>query len=195
MYLKPRSTTKNPRAMLYRRFTVLEDSYTKKVLYLTEDGKYWLFDAQGNAFVQADGKNASSVVYNVESDKVCFYYNHAYWQYTGSEWSLAIPGTTIELLQSSFGNVAKYQTNRYYYVGSFDYMIKGSVDGSTIQYVKGLITPQSSLNIRTYDDIEVRPDDLIVIGGSLYAVENLEATYKQMPKRFGIYYMTLNNIL
>ena len=45
MYLKPRSTTKNPRAMLYRRFTVLEDSYTKKVLYLTEDGKYWLFDA------------------------------------------------------------------------------------------------------------------------------------------------------
>ena len=74
-------------------------------------------------------------------------------------------------------------------------MIKGSVDGSTIQYVKGLITPQSSLNIRTYDDIEVRPDDLLVIGGSLYAVENLEATYKQMPKRFGIYYMTLNNIL
>lgn len=77
---------------------------------------------------------------------------------------------------------------------SFVEVIK-PIDGSTIQYVKGLITPQSSLNIRTYDDIEVRPDDLIVIGGSLYAVENLEATYKQMPKRFGIYYMTLNNIL
>lgn len=196
MYLKPKGTTKNPRAMLYRRFTALEDSYTKKVLYFTEDKKYWLFDAQNNSFVETNQKDINSIVYNVESDKVCFYFNHVFWYYTGSEWAIAIPGITIDLLKSSFGNVAKYQTNKYYFVGSFDFMIKGSVDGSTIQYIKGLITPQSSLNVRTFDDtIEIRPDDLVVIDGSLFAVENLQVNYKRMPKKFGVYYMTLNNIL
>lgn len=99
------------------------------------------------------------------------------------------------ILSAKFNNIAKYQTNKYYYVGSFDYMIKGSIEGTTAQYIKGNIIPLKSLNIKYSDDIELSPDDLVVIENRLYSVENPETVLKQQPKPYKIYFATLNNIL
>lgn len=196
MYLKPKSTVKDLRAMLYRRFTSLEDSFSKKVVYRTEDQKYWLFDAQKNSFIETEMTEATSTVIDVHTGTSFFYFNQTVRYYTGSEWDVATSAITGELLSATYANVAKYQTNKYYFAGSFDFMIKGSASHSTIQYTKGLIAPQKTMNIRTFNDTpEVRPDDLVVINGSLYSVENPEVVYKRMPKKFSVYFMTLNNIL
>lgn len=99
------------------------------------------------------------------------------------------------ILNAKFNNIAKYQTNKYYYIGSFDYMIKGSIDGTITQYIKGNIIPLKSLNIKYSDDVELSPDDLVVIENRLYSVENPETVLKQQPKPYKIYFATLNNIL
>ena len=196
MRLKPKSSAQNPRAMLYRRFTSLEDSFSKKVVYLTDDNKYWFFDAGKNVFTETETISQTSTVIEVQSGTSFFYFNKTVWFYSGNAWHFATSEVTGELLNVAFANVAKYQTNKYYFVGSFDFMMKGGESGSTIQYIKGLITPQTTMNIRTFDDtLEVRPDDLVVVDGSLYAVEDPEIVYKRMPKKFGVYFMTLNNIL
>ena len=100
------------------------------------------------------------------------------------------------MLNASFNNIAKYHTNKYYYVDSFAFVIKGSIEGTTAQYIKGNIIPLTSLNIKFYeDDIALSTDDLVVIDGHLYSVENPETSIKQQPKPFKIHFATLNNIL
>ena len=102
----------------------------------------------------------------------------------------------MTLLSALYNNVGKYQTNKYYFSGSFDYMIKGSIEGTTSQYIKGNILPLTSLNIKYFDDdISLSVDDLVVIDGKLYSVEDPETTIKQQPKPFKIYFATLNSIL
>lgn len=102
----------------------------------------------------------------------------------------------IELLSGTFNNIAKYQTNKYYFVGSFDYMLKGSIESTTSQYVKGNIIPLQSFNIKHFDDdIKLTTDDLVVIEGHLYSVENPETDHKHQPKDYAVYFATLNSIL
>ena len=101
-----------------------------------------------------------------------------------------------EFLSAKFGNIARYQTNKYYFVGSFDYMIRGSIEGTTTQHIKGNIMPLTSLNIKYFnDDIELNVDDLVVIEDHLFSVENPETTQKRMPKAFKVHFATLNSIL
>ena len=101
-----------------------------------------------------------------------------------------------QVTDGRFNNMSKYQTNKYYYVGSFDFMIKGSIEGTTTQYIKGNITPLTAMNIKHYnDDIKLSVDDLVVVEGRLYSVENPETVYKQQPKRYNIYFATLNSVL
>jgi hypothetical protein len=100
------------------------------------------------------------------------------------------------LLNATFNNIAKYQTNKYYYVGNFDFTIKGSIEGATARYIKGNIIPLKSLNIKYYEDnIDLSVDDLVVVDGHLYSVENPETSIKQQPKPFKIHFATLNSIL
>ena len=75
-------------------------------------------------------------------------------------------------------------------------MIKGSIEGTTTQYLKGNIIPLTSLNIKFFnDDIKLSPDDLVVIGKRLYSVENPETVAKRQPKAFNVHFATLNSIL
>lgn len=92
--------------------------------------------------------------------------------------------------------IGKYQINQYYYNGSFDFMMRGDIEKAEVQYVKGLITPATSFEIRTFDDsIQLDHDDLVVIDGRLYAIESISVTQKRVPKKFNIYYATLTSIL
>lgn len=200
MRLKPKSTVRNPRALVYRRFTGLEKSINMQVVYLTLiDNTYWTFDNQTLTFSKI---NASLIPQESQIKQITEYqtiltYLGKYFRYTGLEWEeIENIGENVTLLSATFNNIAKYQTNKYYYVGSFDYMIKGSVEGTTSQFIKGNIIPLTSINIKHFDDsINLNVDDLIVIEGKLYSVENPETVRKMQPKAFNIYFATLNSIL
>lgn len=200
MRLKPRSTVKNPRALVYKRFTAIEQSESLAIVYQTDsDGLFWTFDNEKLQFDEIDAESvADSEIRHVRDFYTVFSYEGHYFRYNGVGWEETTEpnSANITLLSATFNNIAKYQTNKYYYVGSFDYMVKGSISGTTTQFVKGNIIPLTSLNIKYFDDdINLSVDDLVVIDGHLYSVENPETSIKQMPKPFRVYFATLNSIL
>ena len=198
MKLKPKSTVHNPLALVFRRFTVINESFTVENIYMTvADNKYWVFDNQKLSFIEVDNTaiSTSTKVTNVFNYNVLQYQN-LYFKYNGASWESIEDISGLTLLSALYNNVGKYQTNKYYFSGSFDYMIKGSIEGTTSQYIKGNILPLTSLNIKYFDDdISLSVDDLVVIDGKLYSVEDPETTIKQQPKPFKIYFATLNSIL
>lgn len=198
MKLKPKSTVHNPLALVFRRFTVINESFTVENIYMTvADNKYWVFDNQKLSFIEVDNAviSTSTKVTNVFNYNV-LQYQKLYFKYNGASWESIEDISGLTLLSALYNNVGKYQTNKYYFSGSFDYMIKGSIEGTTSQYIKGNILPLTSLNIKYFDDdISLTVDDLVVIDGKLYSVEDPETTIKQQPKPFKIYFATLNSIL
>lgn len=198
MKLKPKSTVHNPLALVFRRFTVINESFTVENIYMTvADNKYWVFDNQKLSFIEVVNAviSTSTKVTNVFNYNV-LQYQKLYFKYNGASWESIEDISGLTLLSALYNNVGKYQTNKYYFSGSFDYMIKGSIEGTTSQYIKGNILPLTSLNIKYFDDdISLTVDDLVVIDGKLYSVEDPETTIKQQPKPFKIYFATLNSIL
>ena len=199
MRLKPKSTVHNVLALQYKRFIGLEKSINLQNIYHTKiDNFYWTFDNLTLTFSKIESLiPATSNIIEIPSSLTALQYKDKYFRYTGvwEEVTETSP-RPIQLLSATFNNIGKYQTNKYYYVGTFDYMIKGSIEGTTSQYIKGNIIPLTSLNIKYFDDnINLSVDDLVVIGGKLYSVENPETVIKQMPKPFKIHFATLNSIL
>lgn len=207
MRFKPRSTVKNQRALLYRRFTSVEVSSNISTLYKTTDNKYWTFDMELLHFVQYTGdlpENYTKIdvvgIPALVNKLTVFRYGKYYFYYIyGTGWDrtedLSSLGD-VTLLSASFNNIGRYQTNKYYYVGSFDYMIRGSIEQSTTQYIKGNITPLTSFNIKHFEDsIALSVDDLVVIDNRLYSVEAPETKVVRQPAPFNVYYATLNSIL
>jgi hypothetical protein len=199
MKLKPKSTVKNPLALQYKRFIGLEKSINLQTIYNTEDGIFWSFDNLTLSFSKIESTliPSTSKVIQVNDFSSVLQYQDKYFRYNGLEWQkIDQIGQDITLLSATFNNIAKYQTNKYYFVGSFDYVIKGSIEGTTVQYVKGNIIPLTSLNIKYFsDDIDLSTDDLVVIDGRLYSVENPETNIKQQPKPYKVHFATLNSIL
>lgn len=102
----------------------------------------------------------------------------------------------LDLLSVKFNNIAKYQTNKYYYAGSFDYMIRGTIGQMDTQYIKGNILHLRSFEIKYFNDyINLDHDDLVVIDGHLYVVGETPYDEKRSPKPYRVYFATLNNIL
>ena len=200
MKLKPRTTTQNTRALVYRRFIGLEKSLSLSIIYNTiSDGKFWTFDnltLNFSPITLAEIPQGSKIT-QVSDFSSVLQYQDKYFRYNGLEWqNISELGQDITLLSATFNNIAKYQTNKYYYVGSFDYVIKGSIEGTTSQYIKGNIIPLTSLNIKHFDDsINLSADDLVVIDKALYSVENPETDIKQQPIKYNVYFATLNSVL
>lgn len=274
MFLKPRNTHKNPRALIFKRYTSLKKAYSLGVMYETPDGEGWVFDIEANEMISADLSKAkstlpvkpfSSILKNEEwrfvysltdgwlkgrdictySYKKTVYHDKKLSEYytfsddgnitryaegkqpeseneieiVAGDWLFPNADTgsgayTVCLclnakggftsksftngttLDKRFANVGKYQFNQYYFTGSFDYVIMGDTEGSTIQPVKGLITPLKTFNIKYYSDYaNLSPDDLVVVDGGLFSVENPDCSVKWQPRPLRIYYATLNNIL
>ena len=196
MYLKPTNNSHGTSGMLYKRFISLESSRSLNNIYNTSDNKYWTFDYDTISFKQFTGTiPAATTIVTITSTMVLTYLTH-YMYYT-TEWVIVetLDTTGLSLLSAKYNNVGTYQTNKYYFAGSFDYMIKGDITGTTGQRIKGLITPMSSFTIRWFNDnIIIRTDDLVVIDNRLYSVEDSNSTIKK-PSNYKIYYATLNNIL
>jgi hypothetical protein len=140
----------------------------------------------------------TTIVKTIYDNITILQFQSIYFKYNGSDWvkTTNITGEGITLLSATFNNIAKYQMNKYYFAGSFDYVIKGSIEGTTTQYIKGNIMPLTALNIKHYNDsIKLAEDDLVVIDKHLYSVENPSITQKRLPRAFRIYFATLNSIL
>lgn len=199
MRLKPRTTVGNPRALLYKRFTAIEQSESLSHVYKTiSDNKFWVFDVEAMQFqtVSADELDSRTQITLVIDFDTILDYQDTYFQYNGIEWQNVTNMGGLETLNLQFNNIGKYQMNKYYYVGSFDYMNKGSIEGTTTQFMKGNIIPLTSMNIKFFDDdIILSQNDLVVIDGHLYSVENPETVLKQMPRPFKVHFATLNSIL
>lgn len=200
MKLKPKSTVKNSRALLYKRFIGLEKSINLATIYQTSiDGKYWTFDNETLEFSQIEQEliPTTSRIQTIVEFQTILNYQGKYFRYTGIKWEeITQLDNNVTLLSATFNNIGKYQTNKYYFAGSFDYMIKGSIEGTTSQFIKGNIIPLTSLNIKYFNDfVNLSVDDLVVIDNKVYAVENPETIQKMEPKPFKIYFATLNAIL
>lgn len=195
MKLKPKNTTLNRRALLYRRYTDLQKSASLVRVYKTEDGKLWLFDVDEMDFTLLDNdivvdKSAIQIV----TAATTLGYLGTIFKYVGGEWT-KIDATT-STLTARFGDIAKYQLNKYYYVTSFSYMASGSIAGDTIQPIKGNIMPLATKTIKFFDDnVGLQVDDLLVIGGRLYSVESISADMKHQPRDYFIYFADLNSIV
>lgn len=205
MRMKPKSTTLQPKALLYKRFIGIEKSTNFNVAYTTFDEKYWEFNPEKEEFeevVGAELPNTTRII-SVPKGAILTYLQTGY-QYTETPTITWVKieniysGETegLTLLSTQFNHVSRYQVNKYYYAGCFDFVVKGSVEGTTTQYIKGNIIPLTSFNIKHFnDDIQLVEDDLVVIDGHLYSVESPETDIKYMPKKFNIYFATLNSVL
>lgn len=221
MFFKPKSTVKNPRALLYKRFTHIEEQQSQNWAYITlfgtENQKFWAFapnndnPSSASQFVQVERNFEKSTVVGENTIMRYVYKGNSYdFKYVVNRNSSGIITSeyweNIEVVDSpdsliyifdryKLKTMSKYQINDYYFYAYFDYMIKGSISGTTTQYLKGNIMPLQSLNIKYFDDIKLREDDLVVIDGRLYSVESPETVLKMQPKPFPIYFATLNSIL
>ena len=210
MFLKPKKTTFNEPAAVYRRVTRIQSSLDKLVVYKAQRANYatWLwyyFDKDKQEFTYVsqasyDGPAQSTIVV---SDTDVFASNgyYFYWNKNGNNgdgaWVKTDTLPTGKTLKGAgFDNIAKYQTNQYIYVGSIDYVIKGEVAGTRTQPIRGAIMHLTSMNIQYYsDDIIIEEEDLVVVGGRLFMAESPDYTIKHMPRPYRINYVTLNSIL
>ena len=208
MKLKPKSTVHNKKALIYRRFIGLERSLNLNVIYKTNiDNKFWTFDCENAIFEPIDSTliPTTSTIKVIPNSNTYLTYQDKYFAYVNTaevgetpvyEWSQVDFAQNKTLLSATFNNIGKYQTNKYYYVGSFDYMIKGSVEGTTSQFIKGNFIPLTSMNIKYFDDsANLSVDDLVVIDKKVFAVENPETVNKMQPRPYKVYFATLNAIL
>ena len=62
MKLKPKSTVKNPKAMVYKRFTEIDMSFNKNAIYKTADNKYWFFDNETFNFIETSANENAIIV-------------------------------------------------------------------------------------------------------------------------------------
>jgi hypothetical protein len=200
MKLKPKTSVKLPRALVYKRFTQLNDSYFLSSIYRTVHSindvikmQYWVFNGATKSFVEVKNVDESKTVI-VITDEILQYYN-TYYKFVDGAWTTVTPESET-ILACKFSNIAKYQTNQYYFNSAFDYMIKGDSEEGTVQFIRGNIMPLESMTIRYFDDtVNLRADDLIVIENRLYAIESVTTSHKHMPKDYKVYYAVINSIL
>lgn len=196
MRLKPKNTTLNKRALLYRRYTDIQSSGSLIRVYETEDGKHWLFNAEDRTFELLDETAVEideTTIQKVTASTALGYLGTLY-KYVDSSWQVVTVST--KTLVAQFGNIAKYQLNKYYYEKAFDFMHTSSQDHETMQAVKGNILPFSTVAIKFYDDsVGLCVDDLVVINGKLYAVERISIDMKHQPKDYYVYFADLTSIV
>lgn len=192
MFLKPKMTTQNPRALLYRQFIDIVSTMSLKCYYKTYNGKYWLFDNENISFIEVNYDNKGEVV-KVYTEYVFKYLDKCFSYLPIDGWQEVDLTATLSL---KFANIGKWQMNKYYYTCSFDYIKKGAIDDTLIQPIKGNMFPLQTVEIQYYNDfVHLKPSDLVVIGKHLFSVESVSIDEKKQPKDFRIYNARLNSIL
>ena len=210
MNIKPKKTTFNPKALVYRRISKIESSLQESIVYkcLQDNGvayQYFIFDKDKNEFAEIyDIGHLNAKEYRVVTSQYqVFKSNNTYFHWNTTinpknTWVATdtLPQNYTTLADAGFSNIGKYQMNAYYFVGQIDYIITGEVAGTKTQPIKGIIMDLESMNIKYYnDDIVIGEEDLVVVGGKLFSAESPDYSIKHMPRPYTIRYVTLNSIL
>ena len=205
MNLKPKKTTFNTPALVYRRFSRIERSRENLIAYnclgYPNSHYYFVFDTEkGFVSISSEVYSTATKVISVTSSTQIFQYQNKYYQWNTiqKKWieSDTLPIGYTTLAQTGWSNMGKYQMNAYYFVGQVDFIITGEVAGTKTQPIKGIIMDLESMNIKYYnDDIVIGEEDLVVVDGKLYSAESPDFAIKHMPRPYIIRYVTLNSIL
>lgn len=220
--LKPKKTTFNAKALVYRRVNKIGYSLSSECLYQCQNATTtlnFMFDKIKQEFVSVEqiqptynnefnADRYKTIVVNQDGNKVFtskdengkpYYFRWSYNADNGKgRWvkTETLPQTYTSLANAGYSNVGKYQMNKYVFVGSLDYVIKGEVAGTKTQAIKGLVMPLTTMNIQYFDDaLQLDEEDLVVIDGTLFSVESPDYTIKHLPRPYKIYYATLNSIM
>lgn len=203
MLLKPRATVLNQKAVLYRRYTDIEKAYTVRTIYITTDGKKWMFDAVETSMVEYDGTATPAKTVTLYYADFLKYTKmtgeSVYISYDVDKWIVSdtpFGSDPYVVGNAEWSDVGKYQKNNYFRVGAFDYVVTGVTDNDTTQSIRGAILPLQTLTIKYFcDDLTLRRDDLVELGGRLYAVESTSERKVYQPRPYRVYFATINSIL
>lgn len=200
MFTKPKSTTKLPLAMLYKRYVAIESAFGKNSVYYVNAKdrlKYFIFNSVDGVFIEIEEDEVGTAsLFHLTYQVLTF--NNKYYKYNAITQKIeeTKKDSDKDLAKiSDAPTIGKYQLNKYYYASSFQFTINGDIEESVIQSIKGLMSPLTSLTIKTYSDIDIKADDLVVINKRLYHIESVSKTVKRMPKAFVITTLIINSIL
>jgi hypothetical protein len=97
---------------------------------------------------------------------------------------------------AKYSNIGSYQLNKYYLWGQFSFIKKSGENKALTTTIKGAYSQTTSLDIQYFDDyINLDIDDLLVVEGRLFRVDNLDIDHKHQPKDYKIYFATITSIL
>jgi len=97
-----------------------------------------------------------------------------------------------ELLENTYQNLSNYETNKYYYMGSYGYIRNDDINNEHAQFIKGNIVNQETRTIRwDIDNIPIEEDDLVVLEGKIYQVGTVTTVFKNRLTYYKSYVATL----
>ena len=198
MILKPKATSLGQRGLLFKRYTDVKLANGISAIDAPQTASNeprFVFDTNIVDFIDVTDKTAPSSG-DIKKQRVM--YNGFFFRYDDAEgrWMrTSVADDPQNFLPVQYGTIGKYQTNAYCLERSFQFTIKGSIAGGTTQFVKGNIVELTNITIKYYDDsVNMSPDDLVVINGRLFSVEDPLMDRKMNPRPFNIYTATLNSI-
>lgn len=196
MILKPKTAIETIRAVVYKRFTDIERTFStdpsKITLYKGDDNKYFTFDKESCTFLEYTETPTTETIVQVHGNGVYYgiIYRGIYFVYMNTNgtysWQIFSQSTIPTLTDTYEGKsniIAQYGANKYYFAGTFDFMYRGGVESVDSQPLKGAIIDLTSLEIKYYDDnINLDHDDMVVVSGRLFQVESTSFAKKYAPK-------------
>ena len=130
MKLKPKMSVASQRALLYKRYTDLESTYTENNVYLTDDQKLWLFDRDSESFIELTEEITQKSYIQVHTNPIqtLLTFKGKYYGYSYSDsnygWQRQLSPTIEQITPYNKSDtsitlyVAKNQFLGYYFVGA-----------------------------------------------------------------------------
>lgn len=203
MFLKPKTTFLDAKALRYKRIIDIGISYNTQTYYYYDDPNtqkeyYYVFDRDKQDFVQIEDAHIqsdfeislSSTDYYTFGDYM-FNYNITQFKWTKSP----IDSSVVSINIQNADNRRERQMTRYIKDREFDYTIVSDVNDSEEQIIKGLITERETFDIRySDDDLKLRDSDIVQIENGLYKVSDINTKILRLPKKLKYYFCTLTKL-
>ncbi len=195
MILKPKTSVNNPKALLYKEYINVGLTRSLQIAYKTVDDKLWQFISTTREFIEVDDAQTYGEITAVSSEDICRFQT-TYKQYSVDFGWYDTVTTADDEIRLGYSNITKNQLNKYFYAGTFDYMISGTRDSDIDQPVQGLQVDNVSMDIRTFTDgLAYRARDYVVINNNVYAINAVQHKQVRTPKVYNIYYLSLTMVV
>lgn len=100
-----------------------------------------------------------------------------------------------ELLSEDYTKLGDKETNKYYYIGEFNYTPIDDINETNAQILKGSFQAQETRSIRwDSDNVPLREDDIVVLENKAYLVGAVNTVFKARLTYYKSYTTTLMRI-